>query len=262
MRFELEKWYLDAVADDGRGLIAYHASVRLGLLPVRYGAVLQFGAGPTEERSTLRPRPAPAVATDGGITWSCPQAGLDGGTWQPIVEPVQRCLLDDERGSLQWDCVQPAARAAVTMGRRAWRGFGYVERLRMTVPPWRLPIDELAWGRFVDEHGSLVWIDWRGPQPLRVLLLDGVDAGAGTVATDRIAAADGSWSLELSDSECVREGALGDTVLARVPLVRNVVPSTILALHETKWRSRGRLQQGGRRREGWVLHEIVRFPAR
>ena len=41
------------------------------------------------------------------------------------------------------------------------RGLGYAEHLSMTIPPWRLPIDTLRWGRFLSPERSVVWIDWQ-----------------------------------------------------------------------------------------------------
>ena len=62
----------------------------------------------------------------------------------------------------------PAAEVSVSLrGFAPLRGTGYAERILITIPPWRLPIRELRWGRWIGEAASrsVVWIDWRGESP-------------------------------------------------------------------------------------------------
>jgi hypothetical protein len=151
--------------------------------------------------------------------------------------------------------VAPAAR--VTRGGRD-AGLGYAERIETTLAPWNLPIRELRWGRFVSEGASLAWIDWGGPYPLRLVLHDGrVSENA---AVDDAHVTTRTSLLSLERPRVLREGPIGTTALARVPLVRDALPVRLLALSETKWISRGTLHDLHGRHEGWAIHEVVRWP--
>jgi hypothetical protein len=122
-------------------------------------------------------------------------------------------------------------------------GLGYVEVLTLTLPPWRLPIDELRWGRFCAADGGAVWIEWRGPHPLKLGLLDGAPA---PFMPER---------LGLRDHRVLRSGRIGETALAMIPRLDRL-PGRVLGLSETKWLSRGALAGS----EGWAIHEVVRWP--
>ena len=56
-------------------------------------------------------------------------------------------------------------------------GTGYAERLELSIRPWRLPIRELRWGRFVSEGASMAWIDWQGADPTEVIRALGYEPG-------------------------------------------------------------------------------------
>jgi len=233
--FHLSKWYLDCVAEDGRVFVAYSARLRWRGLTLDYTSVL--GAA-----SSLKPCQTPECTGD-RIEWRAPEVGVEG-TWQALEAPVSETLYDAD-GTVEWNCCQPRGRAQVHIGSECLRGLGYVERLTMTVPPWRLPIDELHWGRLLTEAGSLVWIDWRGPHSKQVILRNGVAAEPELLA-----------QLELDRGLVLRDGALRKTALSIIPKVERLFPWRILRVKETKWRSRGSLDGAS----GWAIHEVVRWP--
>ena len=84
---------------------------------------------------------------------------------------------------VDWHCVLP--RGPVSAG--AFNGLGYAEHLRLTIPPWRLPIRTLRWGRFLSPRNSLVWIDWQGGFTSRTLFLNGRPAVAVALDDEAIA---------------------------------------------------------------------------
>src|SRR2546423_3960326 len=65
------------------------------------------------------------------------------------------------------------ARSGISFGGRL-EGLGYAERLTMTIPPWRLPFEELRGGRFLSDGDALVWINWRGAHTLNLSFPNGV----------------------------------------------------------------------------------------
>ncbi len=233
--FHLSKWYLDCVTADGQVFLAYWARLRWRALTLNYSSVLD---GPC----SIKPCPEPACAGD-RVEWHAPELGVDG-VWHAL-DPAASRTLYDSNGAVDWHCVLPRGRAEIRYGNQCLHGLGYVEQLTMTVPPWRLPIDELHWGRLLTESGSLVWIDWRGPSPLQVVLRNGVLADSALVA-----------EVHLDRSLVLRDGVLGGTALSVVPRIDRLFPFRILQVQETKWRSHGVLDGVS----GWAIHEVVRWP--
>ena len=162
MRFHLSKWYLDCVTDDGTTAILYWARLRWGILRIHYGAVLTHAPSHAPgDRHTLHPGDPPITDPDGSVRWSCPRLRVSG-TWRRAATPAEQTLLDDDTGRIEWSGVCPRADAVLDIDGRAIRGLGYVERLTSTVPPGRLPFDELRWGRFLTPSEAVTWISWRG----------------------------------------------------------------------------------------------------
>jgi hypothetical protein len=172
-------------------------------------------------------------------------------------------LLDSGDGWVDWRC--EAARGDVIVecdNRETLRGDGYAECLSMTLPPWRLPIDTLRWGRWIAADGdrSVVWIDWHGPQPLTAVFVDGQIQQASIVGDERIET--GGAALTLTDRHTLCSRSLSDTLGALRPVLAPLLPQSWLAVEDCKWRSRGTLRSAGRPDEsGWVIHEHVRWPS-
>ena len=247
--FQLEKWYLDVVADDGRALVAYWLELRWRSLRVRAASTLVAGpSGATRERTT-RLAGAPPRVEDGAVRFACGRLDVEG-RWSPIAPAAGATLLDGPQGHVTWECVAPVARVSASAGGETFEGLGYAERLTMTVPPWRLPIRELRWGRFAAAEGGLVWIQWRGDAPRALALRDGRPVPLAEVREDGVCA--GGVELALAEAVPLRSGSLGRGPLRRLA---GALPAALLRVDERKWRARG--SAGGAR--GWVIHEIVRW---
>ena len=159
---------------------------------------------------------------------------------------------------LEWNCVMPAADAVFRFDDGTEiRGLGYAEVMEVHVAPWRLPIDELRWGRFVGPKASAVWIDWRGSHPLTMVLIDGVRANDAHVG-DQLVEADGRL-LEITENRSIRDLQLGET-LGGIKVLRSVLPLRLMKAHETKWRALVTLKEHGATIDtGWAIHELVRL---
>jgi hypothetical protein len=179
----------------------------------------------------------------------------------PALEPVSRRLIDLPEGAVDWRCEAPAASVTVTLpDRPALTGRGYAERLEMTLLPWRLPIDELRWGRWISDDGSrsLVWIDWTGPQPRTDVYVDGQLQSGATVTRDRVEA--GGVSLLLSDRRVLHSRSVASALAGLAPVLSRL-PSAWLRVEDAKWLSRARVHRSGAPTEaGWCIDEVVRFP--
>jgi hypothetical protein len=248
------------VTDDGAALILYSAALRWRGPTIHYTSLLAHRSGlPTRTRFSLRKQPPP-LATERGIAWHS-RAWRADGSWCDTGVAHHELLYDSGAGLLEWNCTAPRAVAEVRTGKEWFRGWGYVEHLRLTVPPWRLPIQRVRWGRFINAIDALVWIDWSGPYEKQVVYDRGAAVAARAIGDREIVLADGKTVLSLDRPAVLREGALGATALAVLPNLDRLFPAALLHVRETKWLSHATLRRPGcADSSGMAIHEIVEWP--
>jgi hypothetical protein len=253
--FFLTKWYLDCLKPDGDGAIVYVAELRWKTLRMRYASTLTMAGGTVEVKASIRSCTLPE-AEAGKIVLQLPHLGVEG-VWEGLATPMEQEVFACEKGAIHWNCLQPASRVAMTLGGRKAAGLGYAEVLRITLPPWKLPLDELHWGHFVSECDSVVWIDWRGPFRYRVLLHNGKQLEVVSITEQEVRSPD--ICLSLDRGLVLRHGELGKTVFPSIRKLVQYVPVSMLHVAECKWRSRAVLRQADRATSGWAIHEVVRW---
>ncbi len=222
---------------------------------VPFASSFLFADGSARTATSLSADPEPGLE-DGRLSWVSPSLGIDA-RLTARDSSVESRLHD----GVVWRCVMPSGDAIVQLPDRVLRGRGYGELLELSIPPWRLPIRELYWGRAGCAGTSLVWIRWNGAHPLQAAWRNGVAVEAAQVEDDRVVLADG-MRLEMCERTVLRDERLSKTLK---PL-RRLAAIGARALNgavERKWRSRGSLFDGDRQiDEGWVIHERVEFAAR
>lgn len=257
MSFSLTKWYLDVVTEAGDFAIAYWGEVRWGRLHPHFSAV-QVGT----RNSVVAPWQASAHAidppsrNDSTIDWTAAPLGVlvEGRGTTPSITKE---LVATPHGHVTWCAELPRAAMRVRIGERLFEGLGYVERLDLTLLPWRIPADTIRWGRFVATDASLVWIDWQGEVPLTHVFRDGVRLDGTTVSDQEVSTPDGS-TLTLHDAQVITNDHVSG-LLAPLHVLQSIM-APIAGLHQTRWLSRGTLTQPGRGPlEGWVIHELVQW---
>jgi hypothetical protein len=256
--FTLTKWYLDCATADGRAVIAYWASLTWLKLSVTWQNVSWFEPqGARSQRSSLAKAPPPQVLED-AITWPATLGGEI--RIEQRAGPVEARLYESENGLVDWRTEAPAAMVRATFPAFGTiEGPGYVERIVMTVPPWRLPIRELRWGRWIDAAAarSVVWIDWRGSAPQTRVFVDGICARNPVVTDDCVSA--GTARLTIGDRLTLHQRALGD-IVATIPPLRAALPATLLALRQSKWCGNAVLTNESEAPiTGRTIHEVVIF---
>lgn len=256
--FRLTKWYLDCVSSGGTVFIGYAARLRWGRVRLSYhGTLLSPPGAEPLERHTLRGGGPPGRAGSGELAWRCDPLGVDG-RWSARAPAARRRVYAGPDGNVDWACLMPSAEVRLELEGLPLEGDGYVERLRLTVPPWSLPLDTLRWGRFAAGGRGVVWLDWAGPSPRRLVLVDGVEAPdadlteAGVVLPERLGV------LELGRGRVVRDGQLSD-VLRSVPRLARRVPPWLASARETKYVSPAVLRRGDASVAGWAVHEVVQW---
>ena len=260
--FELSKWYADCVTEQGDAVILYSAELAWSGPAIHYTSLLLHRHGhPIRSRFSLRKQAPPEVRTDGSIAWTS-RVWNASGEWRRPDAAVREALYHSPAGVLEWECLAPRAAARLSIGGdEPFEGWGYAERLRLSVPPWRLPIQQLRWGRFLNSTDALVWIDWRGPYQRQVVYHNGAAVSARSIGDREIVLAQGAGVLSLDASTVLREDALGATALAVLPNLAHLFPATLLAVREQKWLSRGVLRRPGQPdSNGTAIHEVVEWP--
>jgi hypothetical protein len=258
--FALTKWYLDCVDADGRAAIVYWASIAAHGLSLSWHGITRHQPGSAPDvRSSVRTVAAPEWR-DGRLEWRSEPLGV-AVTCAPRVPPCSMRLLDQPEGVVDWRNVAPCADVAITSKRHPpIAGSGYAERLTMSVAPWRLPIRQLRWGRWISRSGAraVVWIDWRGLHPLTAVFLDGVRAPHAAVAEECITA--GSVQLALSNRRTLHDRSVRDLLSTAGP-VASWLPDSWLQVEDRKWLAEGRLRAGhGEPESGLAIFELVVLP--
>ena len=258
--FLLSKWYMDCVDDDGTAFIAYNARLQWKSLSIDYSSTLrQAGTDPPAVQTTVAGSALPNE-NDGTINWRSEKLKVTG-TWSPRSAPIEQTILDCDEGSIRWRCVAPLAAANVTFDNGdTLSGFGYCEHISISIPPWKLPIDELRWGRFLTSTGYVVWIDLKGPAPVTLVFRNGMRDEGASVADDHIKLDGGALTLTFDESRTLRSGSIVTTALSSVPILSSLLSSKGLMIDETKWCSRGVLTGNGVPTVTcWAIHEVVRW---
>ena len=252
--FQLSKWYLDCITDSGNALIVYVGDLRWGPVHLHYSSLLRSDGNVVTQHNSLRKPSLPAL--DGNsISWNSDHFDFSA-AWLSDAREVRETVFTSEEGSVEWRCLMPIANVRT----KNESGLGYVEHLTMTVAPWKIPIQNLRWGRFGSRSDWVVWIDWQGDFSNRILYRNGKPATVSRLDDRQITFDDGS-RLTMDRSLTLRSGPLGTTALASIPGVAKTFPARLLRVNECKWRSRARLDCSGcPPAEGWGIHEIVSWP--
>ena len=258
--FELSKWYADCATEEGDAAILYCAELRSRRLAIPYASLLTHRRG-RPSRALYSLRKQPLYLGDTEIRWES-RVWSAAGCWHAAAGAIREVLFDSPAGTLEWHCLAPRAAAEIRLeGGELFRGWGYVEHLRLTVPPWRLPITRLIWGRFISAADTLIWIDWQGSYNRRLVLENGQHVNAQSISSREVVLGGGETVLSLEAGEVLREGALGGTALSAIPRVERLFPASMLGVRERKWLSRAVLRRcGDPESTGMAIHEVVEWP--
>jgi hypothetical protein len=257
--FVLDKWYFDLVSPEGGVLLGHSAFLSWSGLRLRYDAWLFSPPdAPAEEQTSLRRTGSPRTQGD-VVAWHSPGLGITG-TWRRTAARFRRRLHRDEHGSILWLCAMPRARASVTLPcGRPLEGDGYVERLRLTIPPTDLPFDALHWGRFHGAASTLVWIEWQSGERGRWIFHDGREQKRASLAAGGVSGLDAGGCLRFAERRLLRDRAVLPA-LAAIPGIERLPLGRLAALHEKRWTGAGVLARGdGSSEVGTFIHEEVEW---
>jgi hypothetical protein len=253
--FEMQKWYMDAADEKGRAFIGYSASLRWKSLHLRYNGFTYYNGKKGSKilkRNSFSASRLP-ILEDNKLSWNFLQAK---GIWSGTDHTIEKTLLKNNTGEIDWFCLFPKSVADVQIGEDRMKSAGYVEKIKITIAPWHIPIHQLHWGRFLSKDHTLIWIQWIGPVPKTLLYHNSREIATAEISTELIIFE--SYSLALKNKVMLRKGSLLSTVFARFSLLARVFPKNSLQLQENKWVSDGLLAHHGNLiSHGKAIHEFV-----
>jgi len=258
--FNLEKWYVDVLLDDGAVLLVYVARMRLFALPVvRFtaelflpdGRVVRGGGVGCElrvERAGLYCGSFALEHQDLRFTGEALSADLH---FTPRYLPfcVRDPLVEDGARSLRWWVEVPDAAVSGVLrtpeGERRVVGRGYRDRVYFDLLPWRFPLRELIWGRAACGNHACIW--WEGRLADEALHFRWQD---GVVHRDTVHPASLSDGRVLVDGRVIDQRSLAFNTFAK-PLLKRLSADP----YHTKWAAAAAIEGA----PGRAIHEVVRW---
>ncbi len=256
--FNLSKNYFDCIDDEGNCFIVYWAKLEFSLLKLNYsGIIFSNSQNLSIEKSSLKKIKRPIV--NDLMQFKNPALKING-NWERLENPYTILLYTDAKGNkIFWDCHHPKTYTNIEYKDNSFKGLGYAETLTMEVKPWKLPIDELRWGRFLSENTTIIWINWKGNYPLNKIIYNGITFEDAIFDENKIMFNNNKSILSFEEKTIIRKGKLAN-VLARMPWLKLIFKSKILNTIEIKYKSRTSFSIGADIKcKGWSLYEVVTF---
>lgn len=254
--FRFEKLYLDCIDDSGNCLIIYLAKLKLSFIRLTYsGVIFSDSNGITTEKSSLKKLALPVAGNT--LNFTNPQLQISG-NWKSIDGPLASLLYSESPDrKVYWDCHHPKALADIVYLNKTYKGLGYAETLFLTIKPWKLPVEELRWGRFLSENYTVIWICWTGSNPVNSIFCNGIEYNDGIFEAGGLTFGSGVYSLTFDEISVIREGKLSN-VLSGMKWLQILFNRRFLNTVEIKYKAKSNLRRNtGFIFGGQALYEIV-----
>lgn len=254
--FRIEKMYLDCIDEQGNCFIIYRAKLKFYFIRVFYsGLIFSDSKGVTIEKSSLKKTREPLI---NNLLLFYSQHLEIRGSWKRTADPFPVFSFKDaQEHELVWNCHHPNALTEIEYEEETYKGPGYAETLTLTIKPWKLPIDELRWGRFLSDGYSITWINWKGTYPLNMIYCNGKEYNDAIFQENSIIFGSGNYVLMLNEITIIRKGRLSNA-LSDIPWTKILFDRRILNTMEIKYKARSTLVIDSEiSASGWSLYEIV-----
>lgn len=258
--FFLSKWYADLADAFGNLFIIYIGRIKYGRLNIYYSSFLRHNPGCISCESYSIKKYEQPVITESSFAWKSDELGLEI-NYRQKGNSVKKDIYTSPEGYIKWHCLQTASDCEIISGQEeTYKGTGYVERLDMTLKPWKLPFNELRWGRFISESDSVIWIDYKGHNRLS-LLLNGENEYSDAVFSEEKVSFNGGNNIILFRSPSdIKNGEIISSTFSKIPLINKIIPSGLLKIHEHKMTAEGELFCGQNKTgSGRAIYEVVRW---
>lgn len=246
----LEKYYFDIISSHNQVWIGYSARIKLFGISIYYSQSLLKQHGITKVKSSFKYHELPSIESSISSTTSL--FSLKSlGDFKSI--PVQR-LYENDGGFADWQVIAPSSTFQVQLPQGLLDGKGYLEKLTLTISPWRLPINTLYWGRFIGSTHHAVWIRWHHSNEKMWLFIDGKETEAHSISEHEISFQQGRIAITNQSTllEC-------QPFRQHLYALKLLMPKKFTSLREQKWHAQGELMIGDERDKGTIIHERVSF---
>lgn len=251
--FFLKKWYVDAADYLGHVYIGYWLFIRWGKLKLHgYQHLWHTPGEGMRTQLGLGKLPEPCWQNRRQMIWRTDKFRS---SWESASDPISETLLSSEQGDIKWQCFQPKANALIELPQISFQGWGYSECLELTIPVWKLPLNNLYWGRCHTENHTLVWIKWGGPSPRRLIWHNGRQTSLLSISKDHIQGSD--FCLAVEEKIPLSRGRLSDTVFKTIDTVMSLFSNATFISEENKWYGRGRLETPTATEPATIIYEEV-----
>jgi hypothetical protein len=254
--FRLEKLYLDCIDESGNCFIIYLAKLRISVINLNYCSVIFSDSnGVTTEKSALKKMVWPVQS--GILDIAIPDLQISG-RWKSIDDPISSLLFSKAAGrEVYWNCHHPKAAVEIIYHGKVFKGLGYAETLSLSIQPWKLPVEELRWGRFLSESQTVTWINWKGSNPVNRIFCNETEFNDAIFEEDRIIFGDGVYLLTFDEISVIRDGKLSN-VLSGMDSLNILFNNRILNTVEVKYKAKSSLHRNSELTfGGQALYEIV-----
>ncbi|MGZ3812849.1 MAG: hypothetical protein ACXVJN_13965 [Mucilaginibacter sp.] len=255
--FFLDKTYLDCIDDAGNCFILYSATIKLLFFKLHYAALIfsdQYNR--VTERSSFHK----SMITFSNDLLSFSDKFLNiRGDWEKAGDSIECSLYSNSSGIVNWDCHHPIAHCNIIYKNHSFSGLGYTETLFLSIKPWKLPIDELRWGRFLAPGIAVTWIRWAGKNPINKIYCNGEEFNDAVHSGEAIIFNEGKNKLIFFNTSVIRQAKFSDH-LSKAPLLKLFVNRAILNSVESKYKSKTVFTDAsGVTHNGWSIFEIVKW---
>lgn len=259
----LDKWFLDIVTEEGEAMVFYAAKLKWHGIEVPYTSWLHNDpVKGVSIRSRFRKVQMPEKSGS-WITWKDPHYEVEG-EWMALAAPLHARTYESEEGHLDWNCFQPRSEVKLKIQGKEVKGLGYAEQLVLTAEPWKIPINDLRWGRYGSKEDYMVWIEMRGEEQQQWLWYNGEKIENTQIEDAHIAIPEKGIVLDLDQSVVLESEKkvlqVVKDLIKFLPGINKSMPMQFLMAEEHKWLSRGVLKKGGQPAStGCAIHEWVNF---
>lgn len=302
--FRLKKWYFDVCFNDGDVLFFYFirfwiGSFDFGLVSVFVSRsagerlhTIEFHASRIEESAARLQIGNSSLRRENGnvaveilqrnlslkLNYLAPEA-----QWIPGGDGI---LIDRSKKFTSWIVPIPTAvvrgEIITAIDEISVHGTGYQDLVELTIPPWRLRVSKLWWGRAHFEDTTVVFtkLDFKEDVPSRIYVLIRANQEnrinwPGTTGIIHYPFSDDSFELRMSldDGQSVltgenstlkldhlrviEEGPIVATTQIRPRFVRNVLEKVSGSLYQTRFTSTATLEMDDVSKTGTAIHELV-----
>ncbi|MGE5499606.1 MAG: hypothetical protein ACM3Q2_16125 [Syntrophothermus sp.] len=258
--FFLSKWYADLTDAFGNLFIVYIGYIKYGRLNISYSSFLrQTADGKSREAYSLKKYEQPRITAD-SFFWKSDELGLEMIYFQDGTS-AKKDIYTSPEGCIKWHCLQTRSKCEITAGtKETFKGTGYVEKVEMTLKPWKLPFNCLRWGRLITDTNSVIWIDYKGSNSLSLMLMDESEYRDAVFGEEKISFNGGNDMIVFSNPSDIKNGEIISSTFSKIPLINKIIPPGLLKIHEHKMAAEGELfcrqNKTGR---GRAIYEVVRW---